>query len=382
MSSILPNNQPKITWSKCKLALIAGFIILTILITELGILYYQIWPGMYMLLQQQKLYHKISLPIILQEHTISSPVHNIPVKVFLPPQYNKILVVITGMHPAGYNDVRLIEFCEMLAGFEIAVVVPDIQDIKNFRFEYQSVKDIERTVLWTLEEAPLSHTTQKVGLMGFSYSGGLCLIAGSTETLANRLEVILVLGGHAHLDNLLEYLTTGITLDQEYIKPQTYGEAITAIEFADRITSPQYAQILRECMLHYLHGEYDQMKIKKDHLPHELQEFVQWCLDDNSLSMAKFLHPYIKNSPKAKFLSPICNNPNSCFIMLLHGKKDNLVPSTETLQLIQWCRPQPEDCMITSLIDHVQVEKHSISLFKEIIALSKFFSRFLRFHNS
>lgn len=347
----------------------------------LKIVYHRIWPGLYMLLQIQKLCPKNSCKITIQKYTIPSSMGEIPVKIFTPKKYNKILVVITGMYYLGYEDERLIEFCSLLAGFDMAVVAPDIADIKNYRFSQQTLVDIERTVVWTLEEAPLLHTTKKVGLMGFSYSGGLCLIVAKKTSLEHLIELVFAFGSHADLDHLLQYLTTGKVPNGTFVKPQSYGEAVIAIELADQFANPQDAHILRECMLHFLCKEPDLAKSKKELLPPNLQQLVQWCLDDDSLSAGAFLHPYVSNNPKATFLSPIRFQPPKAPVMLLHGKGDNLIPLTETEELIKWCKPLSEDYIISGLVDHVEVEITLLTLIKDVIPLCMFFSRFIQFRH-
>jgi hypothetical protein len=271
------------------------------------------------------------------------------------------------VHYGGYDEPRLTHFSRVLADRGFAVVTPEIDGLKNYEIQPSAVDAIERSALWLLDASGLvtEEEGQKIGLLGISFSGGLCLSAGSRQSLKGRLAYVFAFGSHANLDRTLNYLTTGELPGEANLPPHIYGanlpphiygQAVLARWFAEKLVPPDQVDSLRKVLLVYLHEKFEEAKKASETLGPESQHLVKLCLERNTKDLGRILLPHVQTLASPDCLSPEKNKPPDCPLFLLHGSTDNVIPAYETHQLKAWAEPRTETVTLVShLIQHVEL---------------------------
>lgn len=120
----------------------------------------------------------------------------------------KVIMLIHGLTPEGKDDSRLIEVAEKLARIGFIVVVPEFEGIKKLNLGLNEINEIN----YTLKKFIYLFPTQKKGVMAFSYSAGITIIAASYKEIENSLEFMILWGSYANMKKIVKYILTGYYL--------------------------------------------------------------------------------------------------------------------------------------------------------------------------
>src|SRR5207244_3899781 len=158
-------------------------------------------------------------------------------------------VLVSGLHPSGIDEPRLVRLARQVAASGVAVVTPDIPELSRFEITPAITDAIEEAGRWLAVDSGLA-PDRRVGLMGISFSGGLSIVAAARPSLADRVAYVFALGGHDDLPRVLRYLCTGseprpapkVRLasdsggnDTFVLAPHDYGVAVILLSVADRV---------------------------------------------------------------------------------------------------------------------------------------------------
>ena len=83
-------------------------------------------------------------------------------------------------------------------------------DLTRYRLSTNSTDELEDTIAWASSQAELA-PDGRVGIVGFSFSGGLALVAAGRPAVRDRVAFVLSFGGHGDLSRVLRYLCQGTT---------------------------------------------------------------------------------------------------------------------------------------------------------------------------
>ena len=112
-----------------------------------------------------------------------------------------------GVAARGKDDPRLVNFADWMARAGFVALVPEFVNMSQFRVR---PSDIEEMVsAYEYLEARPDVEPGRVGLFGFSYAGGLSVLAASDPAIADRVRFCFILGGYYDLENVVIYMTTG-----------------------------------------------------------------------------------------------------------------------------------------------------------------------------
>jgi hypothetical protein len=167
------------------------------------------------------------------------------------------VLLVSGLHPAGIDEPRLVALARTLAEADVMVVTPEIPELSRFEITPLLTERIERAAVWLATESGLAPTGQ-IGLMGISFSGGLAVVAAGRPSLRNHLLYVFSFGGHDDLGRVLQYFCTGV--EREWLEgdgresdvslaarsPHDYGVAIVLLNVADHMAPPGVASRPRQ----------------------------------------------------------------------------------------------------------------------------------------
>src|ERR1700681_225243 len=185
----------------------------------------------------------------------------------------RMVLLVSGLHPAGVDEPRLVAFARQLAASGLAVVTPDIPELSRFEIEPAITDEIEAAALWLSELSKKPGATGgdgRIGLIGISFSGGLAVVAAGRATLRDRIAYVFSLGGHDDLPRVMRYLCLGseartphqlrLTLDatkdvadQLFVRPpDDYAVALILMGVAERVAPPRQVTALRDAVRRFL----------------------------------------------------------------------------------------------------------------------------------
>ncbi len=284
----------------------------------------------------------------------------VPARIYLPHGVGLApgIVVVHGMHELGMNEPRLVNFARALAASGFFVMTPEVPGIADYRVQRESADLIGTAVQSFARELGVP----KVGMLAFSFSGGLALVAASDPRYSSSIAWIATVGAHYDLAHVLRFFATGDAVrpdgSVEHLRPHEYGPLIVVYDEPQDFFAPQDVAAAREAMRILLSGNsQDSEKVAKTLSPAG-QETMQLIYHKQREHFAAALLAEVdKRSAQLSAASPAghlksLNMP----VLLLHGSDDTVIPPTELLWLEREV-PKNEllDALISPAITHVEV---------------------------
>jgi len=191
----------------------------------------------------------------------------------------RMVLLVSGLHPAGIEEPRLMNLARQLAASGLTIATPDILELSRFEIAATVTDEIEAAALWLSDLANGSEESVddgRIGMMGISFSGGLSVVAGGRPSLRDRVAFVFSLGGHDDLPRVLKYLCTGIeplpsgqirletgpaapdreissrSAPQMVRPPHDYGVAIILLGVAERLVPAVQLEALRGAVRRFL----------------------------------------------------------------------------------------------------------------------------------
>jgi len=268
------------------------------------------------------------------------------------------LVLLHGVHPRGIDEPRLIAFAQALAQSGIAVLTPELPELRAFRIEATTV---ERIALIARTYATRVHS-QAVGVMGVSFAGGLALIAADQAVAARSIAFVIALGAHHDLQRLCRYYA-GINVygphgERPGTAPHPYGARVILHQHLERFFNKTDLSVARSALDTYLDDQHARARNKALALSPAGQATMAALLDDahptqlNALlvrAAALARDELAAASPRghlARVHVPV---------FLIHGESDPVIPSIETMWLAHEVPARAlRKTVITPLLRHAE----------------------------
>lgn len=292
------------------------------------------------------------------------------------------VLLVSGLHPAGIDEPRLIGLARRLAEADVMVVTPEIAELSRFEITPLLTDRIEQAALWLAAESGLA-PKGRIGLMGISFSGGLAVAAAGRPSLRHHLLYVFSFGGHDDLRRVLEYFCTGTEPDavshdrpafgvtQATRPPHDYGVAVVLLTVADHLVPPEQRAPLRNAVRRFLWASHldrvDKLQAERAFaalrdlartLPEPAATLLEYLNDRDVAHLGPQLLPYIGFYVDAPALSPSRSPEPSAPVFLLHGRDDNVIPATESRDLADRLRGHvPVRLLLTDLISHAEADQ-------------------------
>jgi dienelactone hydrolase len=281
------------------------------------------------------------------EH-ISTPEGEVRVRIYRPSGNSPgAVLLVSGVHPDGIDEPRLIALARDLAGTGVNVVTPDIPDLLHYRLTARVTDTIEHAAEWMADRRDLSGS-RRIGLIGVSFSGGLSVVAAGRPALRDRVAYVLSFGGHGNLPRVLQYFCSGAEPAMEgqtpkRRKPHDYALAVLLHQAAELAVPPEQVAPLRHGIETFLQASalarIDQKRAlevlaRGRTLQHELPApaatLLEFVNDRNVAALGVRLRPYLDRLGQDPALSPDRSPPPRAAVYLLHGTDDNVIPAVES----------------------------------------------------
>ncbi len=305
-------------------------------------------------------------------------------RVYLPGgARRRTVLLVSGLHPAGIDEPRLVALAHQLTASAFTVVTPDIPDLSRFAITPAITDAIEQAAGWLAGDAALTPDRQ-IGLMGISFSGGLSVVAAGRPSLAGHVAFVFSFGGHDDLPRVLRYLCTGTepaprreiqlspdAVDTVVPRPHDYGVAVILLGVADRVVPPAQVEPLRAAVRRFLWAshldrvdrpqaerEFAALRDLAEHLPQPSATLLRYVNDRDVAHLGARLLPWIGFYGGAPALSPSQSPTPSVPVFLLHGTDDNVIPAIESEYLANRLRGHtPVRLLLSGLISHAEADR-------------------------
>jgi acetyl esterase/lipase len=280
-----------------------------------------------------------SAPVV-EETSFAAGEKTILADVYRPPTPGRHpgIVLNHGVAETGRRDPRLVNFADALARAGYVALVPEFTNLAEFKVRPSDVDEIIAS-FEHLERMP-DVKPDRVGLFGFSYAGGLIVLAASDPRIADRVRFCFILGGYYDLVDVVAYMTTGkFRSDGQWvtIEPRNSGRWAFLLNSVDLIEGERDRALLAEIA-----------RAKWEDPESDVSGLVTSLGDEGSLVYALMvnedpektgtlvdgLNPRIRGYFDALSL-PGKMDRLKAHLIVAHGRDDNMIPYTESVLLAQ-----------------------------------------------
>jgi fermentation-respiration switch protein FrsA (DUF1100 family) len=272
------------------------------------------------------------------------------------------LVVAHGVHYRGIDEARLVPFAKALAESGLTVLTPELADLADYRITERSV-DVMRDSVAYLTKRRDHVLGERVGLLGFSFAGGLALVAGEDPETADRLSFITSVGGHHDLRHVLRFLIhdeietpTGVVHQHAH----DYGLIVVVYGNLERFVPSQDLSCTREGFRNWLHGDQAAAReAAKACTSPEAKHLWQLLEQQKLQELAPQLDQALETQRGALAHLSAAGHLRELErpVYLLHGAHDSVIPPSETNAANLELASLEHRALVTPLIEHVEVTK-------------------------
>jgi len=290
------------------------------------------------------------------------------------------LIVGHGIHHEGMNEHRMVPFARELARSGLVVLTPEMTDLADYRITPQGVSVIRDAAVYLrgrhdiVEDAP-------VGIMGFSFAGGLSLVAASDPALAGRVAYVVSVGGHHDLERVLRFLIRNqveTPAGVEHRQAHDYGLIVLLYGAVDRFAPEADRAALRDALRAALHQDHPAAVAAAARLTTDRGRQLWQLADSKQLqTLAPELEAFV-DTQRAQLaaLSPrgrlgAIHAP----VLLVHGTDDSVIPASETAWASAELGSADHMALVTPLMEHVEVNKPAG--FGDKLALLRFIAQMM-----
>jgi dienelactone hydrolase len=296
------------------------------------------------------------------------------------PGMGRGLVVVHGIHHEGMHEHRMVPFARELARAGLVVLTPELADLADYRITRQGVTAIRDAALYLGARRDLV-ADARVGVLGFSFGGGLSLVAAADLALADRLAFVASVGGHHDLSRVLRFLISNeieTPEGTEHRQAHDYGLMVLLYGAVDRFAPAVDREPLREALRASLHGEREQARAAAVRLAtDEGRRLWRLAAAQQLQTLAPELEAVVRDrgeelaalSPRGRLRS--LGVP----VYLLHGSGDTVIPPSETEWAARELAGAEHLALVSPLLEHVEVNRAAGLADK--LALVQFIARLL-----
>ena len=241
-------------------------------------------------------------------------------------------------------------------------MTPEMTDLADYRITHQGVSVIRDAAAYLAGRRDLV-SEERVGILGFSFAGGLSLVAAADPALAGRVAYVVSVGGHHDLERVLRFLIRNeVDTPRGIEKKQAhdYGLMVVLYGAVDRFAPEADRAALRDALRASLHQDRNAAVAAAARLTTERGKQL-WALADGKRlqTLAPELEAIVgEQRAELASLSPrgrlaAIGAP----VYVVHGTSDSVIPPSET----EWAGAElgsaDHIALVSPLIEHVEVSK-------------------------
>lgn len=272
------------------------------------------------------------------------------------------IVVAHGVHYRGIDEARLVPFARGLAESGLSVLTPELTDLADYRITSSGVGVIRDAVRYLA--ADREHvSSERVGLLGVSFAGGLSLVAAEEPATAERLSFVTSVGGHHDLRHVLHFLIHDEIVTPHGIMPlkaHEYGLVVLLYGNLEQFVPASDVAVMRSGLKAWLQEDRKAAReLAKARATPEANRLWELLEAGKLQTLAPRLDALLEaqqaqltaSSPAGRLAAM------SVPVYLLHGAHDNVIPPSETDAAALELGTARHLALVSPLIEHVEVSK-------------------------
>lgn len=268
------------------------------------------------------------------------------------------IVLVPGAAEKGKDDPRLVAFARTLARTGFIVLVPQIADIQNFRLRAHNSREIVRAFQIMQQHIPAGlHLA--TGLGAFSYASGPAILAALSEEIGNDVDFVIAIGGYYEIKQIMAFISTGLYQRRGRmvaLSPHPFTRLLFILSHVD-LLPPKDAALIQSYIDTYQHRpeelDLDRVREGLGTEGRSLMDLMQ-NTDLNAVSdLYQRLPQTVRDNLDALDISKQDLSRLRARLILIHGRDDNLIPYTQSIQLAQ--HAPAADVYIVGGLQHVNV---------------------------
>ncbi|BCW90134.1 hypothetical protein sos41_33020 [Alphaproteobacteria bacterium SO-S41] len=118
------------------------------------------------------------------------------------------MVFVPGLLTDARNDARVIATAESFARAGFLTLVPQMEAFDGLKASPADITGISDAALWLSDSAAPGLTRNKVGIAALSYMSGPAILAASRAPLADRVDFVFFIGGYYSMTDVIRFVTT------------------------------------------------------------------------------------------------------------------------------------------------------------------------------
>jgi len=270
------------------------------------------------------------------------------------------IVLSHGVAERGKDDPRLVNFADAMARAGFVALVPQFVNMKDFRVRPSDVGELVASYEYLASRRDVE--PERVGLFGFSYAGGLSVLAAADPEIADRVRFCFILGGYYDLENVLIYMTTGMFergRGWEYLRPRNSGRWAFLLNSSDLIEDSDDRVLLERLARRKLDDPEADVSDIVSGLGEEGGRAYSLIVNedpDRARELIEGLSPRVR-----QYLSELTLRGRierlRAKLIIGHGRDDDLIPYTESLLLAEGApEGAPVHLELLNSFHHVDLE--------------------------
>lgn len=272
------------------------------------------------------------------------------------------IVVAHGVHYRGIDERRLVPFVRALAETGLTVLTPELSDLADYRITDSGV-DVIRDAVRYLVTRRDRVSTERVRLLGFSFAGGLALVAVEDPETAAHVASVTSVGGHHDLRRVLRFLIHNeIETPRGVVHMQAheYGLVVLVYGNLEHFVPPADLPAMRAGFKAWLHEDQKSAReAARARTTPEADKLWQLLEKGQLQTLAPQLDALLdKQQTELASLSSAGHLKQLKLpVYLLHGAHDSVIPPSETEAAGLELDGADHEALVSPLLEHVEVSK-------------------------
>lgn len=279
------------------------------------------------------------------------------------------LVLVPGAAEGGRRDPRLVEFAEILARSEFAVLVPDISSFRELRPSPDSVREIVDSV-GQLRNGGALAAGLRLGIGAFSIASGPAVLAALDAPECCAADFLVLVGGYHDLPRTLTFLTTGyfeVDGEPRQREPDAYGKWVYALSNAGRLQDPADRVALAELARRKLNdpeAAVGDLLAALGPAGRAVYDFIDNRDPARMLRLLTALPAGVRSDIEALDLAARDLSGLRADFILVHGLDDDIIPYAESVSLAGALPPGRSRLFLLEGLHHVDRELRGLDAWR------------------
>jgi dienelactone hydrolase len=301
-----------------------------------------------------------------------------PARLYLPrAPAHRCAVIGHGVHYKGIDEPRLVNFAERLAARGVVALTPELAELADYRITREGVDVLSAAV----KELSSRCHGDAVGLIGFSFAGGLSLIAAGDPSVNAHLAYVASVGGYHDLKRELSFLLGDRVVTPRGILPRKaheYGLVVLLYEHLAAFVPGEDLPVMQRAVHAWLTEDRKAAWAWASRSTTAAAErlFMDIATGKRDGIREGLARVLAQEGDDERALSPSGKlNGIPVPVYLLHGEGDSVIPPEETTWADAELGAHEHIALVSPLIEHVEIGGQP-TIFDQW-ALVRFMSRLL-----